>query len=822
VLLALTCKPDELMAQRIPAQEYIHYLPLDVPRPIRETDASKELHLFGDRTSPAYRDVVPRDGIDDTRHEALMRLAVEFAPILIQNTSMSAPLDHRRLTDAEGRRSVYWDTWNMKSTRDRLIESVRIDLDDEDTSELKRLIADYHPSDPGNARSRAVAIRPDTSLVEVVYLDLPGATPHEWDSIYVDPQTGAMRERYHSMIHSFVHPFINGDEESGYELLLQFWFFYPFNDGGNNHTGDWEHINVVITPLDKLDQPLDRTDIETILTVDDGVLQSLVIRRLEYYTHNNVITLDFSSPNAYTHREGWAVAKDAEEFLHAGEEWIADRIRYRAFQDQAETVINKRAVVYIGADNKGTDQILSPPGGSNRDSHACYPFAGLYKDIGPAGAAEEIDHLFMHKKYFESTEADRQGAETFKKKGVLDFARRDRLTIVPDVDRVEADMLTDDQLLRDWWWIVAPVRWGYPAIESPFAGIVAHAETGNLAAVGPSLNDSWNRSGETAIYKDFDAHPVPGFFPSNWQDDFKNSFGYFNLIWPTLSYLPPFDLIYKGLLAPVRLVLEKNTPNFFARSELPTRFIGLQSGVAAHRIPEEFSLLLYNSEQVGPLLVGIVEHFISQDFDSTTTAVGDSPIEMDAAVSAYGQVNFFLGNRFVSENNLRHSRSGLKQQIDYTNIDPLVLTATLNMWEYYGSLRYNVLAGSIQPFAKIGYGLSWYRYEDTSVSGKPISVPDSPWIRKPDLGSFSNILPNTLHVGAGLDVLALKGYEPHLLAGLDVAFKVEWMLFRHALGIQIEDIPIKELLDLGIPVEELPLNTKIWRHALQFGVTVSL
>ena len=41
--------------------------------------------------------------------------------------------------------------------------------------------------------------------------------------------------------------------------------------------------------------------------------------------------------------------------------------------------------------NKGLDQLLTAPGGKNRDSHGTYPFPGLYKDIGPGGATEQIN-----------------------------------------------------------------------------------------------------------------------------------------------------------------------------------------------------------------------------------------------------------------------------------------------------------------------------------------------------------------------------------------------------------------------------------------------
>jgi len=33
-------------------------------------------------------------------------------------------------------------------------------------------------------------------------------------------------------------------------LLIQYWFFYPFNKFSNSHEGDWEHVNVVVRGID--------------------------------------------------------------------------------------------------------------------------------------------------------------------------------------------------------------------------------------------------------------------------------------------------------------------------------------------------------------------------------------------------------------------------------------------------------------------------------------------------------------------------------------------------------------------------------------------
>jgi len=42
--------------------------------------------------------------------------------------------------------------------------------------------------------------------------------------------------------------------------VIQYWFFYPYNDGQNNHEGDWEHINVLVTSQDPAFASLIRVD----------------------------------------------------------------------------------------------------------------------------------------------------------------------------------------------------------------------------------------------------------------------------------------------------------------------------------------------------------------------------------------------------------------------------------------------------------------------------------------------------------------------------------------------------------------------------------
>ena len=60
-----------------------------------------------------------------------------------------------------------------------------------------------------------------------------------WYNAYADEATN---NYYHDTIYAHLFK----DEQTD-KYVIQYWFFYPFNDYINNHEGDWEHINVVVT-----------------------------------------------------------------------------------------------------------------------------------------------------------------------------------------------------------------------------------------------------------------------------------------------------------------------------------------------------------------------------------------------------------------------------------------------------------------------------------------------------------------------------------------------------------------------------------------------
>src|SRR3954454_70294 len=78
-------------AQGITRDNYHDLLP-PLPRIVGQTRASAALHLFGDASSPGYRDEAPVDGMDDAVARRLTQLATRFAPVMRRNNE-SVPRD---------------------------------------------------------------------------------------------------------------------------------------------------------------------------------------------------------------------------------------------------------------------------------------------------------------------------------------------------------------------------------------------------------------------------------------------------------------------------------------------------------------------------------------------------------------------------------------------------------------------------------------------------------------------------------------------------------------------------------------------------------
>lgn len=120
-----------------------------------------------------------------------------------------------------------------------------------------------------NGRAYMYTGAPPDAAFQVYYLVFhlewagQGNTASQWRAAY---SSEAVNNYYDDTIYAHLY-FL------GTSYLIQYWFFYPFNDYINNHEGDWEHINVIVDSQDPSDAQ---------------------ILRVEYYFHHNVLSA--SSP----------------------------------------------------------------------------------------------------------------------------------------------------------------------------------------------------------------------------------------------------------------------------------------------------------------------------------------------------------------------------------------------------------------------------------------------------------------------------------------------------------------------------------------------
>ncbi len=824
-------------AQDIPRNEYLTYVPLEYPLMVRQTNASAKFNLYGNTADPSYRDTAPVDGIDDRRHKVLLDLSVRFAPYMVLNTT-SIPMNFRRFMNRSRSFPLFVDTWEISGYEPQLIVSDEIDwvtLANEPCVALGsqplrgnadcRLLALLDRFDP-LAAAPARSTWPDSSRFTVMFFDFPGHDPRTWRKEYEDLFSGALPRAYEEFAMISSHPFIveNRSNETGevigYEFVLQYWFFYPFNDGGNNHEGDWEHINVLIAPLDKVPGPMSEEDIHRILEgggVSDEEANRLVIKRVDYYFHNKVFTLDYTRPNVYTARNVWEEEVENTTREQLGEQWYWERIRYHAYWDTAETIINTHPIAFIGADNKGTDQLLSPPGGTNRDSHGTFPFPALYKDIGPAGAAEQVSSHFDHRKYFQHTGEQKVPQTPLKRGHAQSFAHPDKILIIPDGERVVELVKLNPQARRDWAWLVLPVRWGYPAVISPFAGVIAHAETGNLSPVSPSYNGGWNRLADARGYEAYLPHRFSSLVPGTWQDGFMNSWGWLNLTLPTVAVLPPFDLVNRIVFQPFRSLLGARAPVLIPTEDVPYRFVGLGLGSSHMMLDVDFVDLFVNEDQRDVILESLRE-FSLEIGDSI---VGGSEEFVHNTPIAYAEISLHLGRRFAGENSLRHGMTEMGLDVFFpASGQTWRLRGSLNFWEYSGSLRYNLATGRLMPFLKAGYGLSWYRVENVTTNNEPIDPADGPWIRQPRITDLSSFLPNTWHVGGGLEWVLIRSYAA-IPKGIDLGLRGDLLLYFHKWGSMVPSSEPQAGLAPGI-LAERPQNPTITRPVFNLALTIGL
>jgi opacity protein-like surface antigen len=779
-----------LSAKEIPRHEYIKYVPITYPKITSQTEANKIFDLYGDKNDPSYRDIDPVDGIDDLRFSVLKNLAVRFAPYLAQNTS-DVPMDFKYFCKNPCNLPLFADTWDISQEKPRLIHSNSVDFCSDDP-QLLLLVKEFHPEHPTYVLPSRIKRNPNGEFFKILYFDFPGHDEESWGQKYEAEVLKWQNKQAPGFAKTYVHMFISDEESkassaSGYEFIIQYWFFYPYNDGGNNHEGDWEHINVVISPLDMTEDFLFKEDLYLILQ-EEGISKEndkkqLVIKCLEYYFHYKVMVLDFSRPNVYKPKNEWIQEIKTLKKDRRGKSWIWKKIRSMAYKDAEEREINTHPLVYIGGDCTGYEQILTNPGGKNRNSHGCYPFPGFYREVGPASSSEKITvNTDLRSYYKKSSTKETEKKYNSGRGNIIPFDDPPKIAIIPDWERIIDQVLTDEETRKNWFWLILPIRFGYPASSSPLAGLIDHTNTGNLSTLGPAYSEAWNRVGGTSEFDLYIPHKLSKAFPLDWQSSFSNGLGFFNLVIPTLQNIPPFCLVSRALNMSISGIIPQN-PVFYPKENIPSRYVGISFGMFQQKLPGFLAKLAFGPEQINDIHSRIKQ--IDPDYEAYAH---NQTYVTESLKGVMFQLNFHMGKRLISENTLRYSRANMSENIDMKHHDePFRISSDFDLWEYLGSFRYNLNTGRIQPYVKAGYGWTWFRVKNIAAQNQPLEPSPLSWVRKPSLCQLKNLLPNSWHYGFGIEIQPFKSF-----GGLDMGLKLEYLKNHSSFALDTELSPWSE------------------------------
>ncbi|MGH7600458.1 MAG: hypothetical protein ACREOI_29235 [bacterium] len=835
-LAVLLCNLGYLHGQKFTRENYFDFLPPS-SHIIRQTAASARLHLYGNPLDLNYQDASPADGIDDERAKRLLALAAKFSPILHKH-NFSVPRDfeamlrlkyddeHNKLT-YDNRPFLYVDIWDLTKPESQLVIADFVDLaaaaslpgasngeaarnrnyakcHDE---KLQDLLKEFHPES-----CEEHPVHPERRLEKILYFDFPGQDESSWKKIYqaLEQKEKFENDRLDSKVyaHFFIHEDFAAKAAARYELVVQYWLFYPFNDGGNNHEGDWEHINVRLTTLQRRGGFLAEDDLIRIFDhANTAILDSLIIKKVDYYFHHFVMTLDYHALGLDFHqpdkRNFMSELRQAKQ-RKLRQDWLYERIyeRIHLLKDS----LNTHPIGYIGADNIGLDQLIALPGGRNRNSHGTYPFPGVWKRVGPAGATERVADGWHQYKFLLPTAAGKKLDLHPRRNPWYEGKRNDQYTVytekdiilLPDWEALKDSVLTNAAIRRRWAWLILPIRWGFPVAGSLGAGLIKfkHADLGNSAPCGPAFNPGWNRVSATAGYQSYDPHILPVTFLSGVQDNFFNVWGFFNVPRLVVNF-PPANILHH-----LGLGFSESTPKYLPREDLPFRFTS-----AAYRSfytigDNDFARLLPGKEHTG------IGSFLNAN---PNTKIDIESLEYKRGLSFLGAMyNIHLG-RFSGENTFSISESNVRYRIRASEQElGNKVEGTLRLYELTGSFRHSFSKGIFQPFIRTGYGWNLYQIENLTLNGAKLTPAKTKIFHKPT----RPFLPNTWHFGAGIELFFEKNQNIWKLPLLrayagkpELGIRLDYTLHLHRLGKGFSD-------ELGV--------ANIARQEIGFGLVLGL
>lgn len=150
---------------------------------------------------------------------------------------------------------------------------------------------------------------------------------------------------------------------------------------------------------------------------------------------------------------------------------------------QPEVVDGTHPVVYVGGRmyNVFDYPIRFFAGDHNEGSHGSYPFPGEWEGTAGLGGSETV------------AGADRDSLR------VVPW-QRFHVVLTPEPSRV--DYRRDPEVLREWAWLLLPVRWGFP-VSTSLGSELKGSDVGNRAPYGPAYSSGWNRTAPGFLFPGF-------------------------------------------------------------------------------------------------------------------------------------------------------------------------------------------------------------------------------------------------------------------------------------------------------------------------------
>lgn len=163
------------------------------------------------------------------------------------------------------------------------------------------------------------------------------------------------------------------------KFVLQYWFFYPFNDWVSDHEGDWEHVNVIVT--------------------SDDPTTAQLLKVVYYFHHRYVVTT---------------------------KNQLQDPVNY-----YYRVVDTSHPVVFVGGFSSKT--IFTGEHGSGYGSHGCYPAVGHWSNVeqNEAGIFDDDvngdgDYIDWRIFAWNSCEGSKYGIVLIRNRNTYDFGGPDK------------------------------------------------------------------------------------------------------------------------------------------------------------------------------------------------------------------------------------------------------------------------------------------------------------------------------------------------------------------------------------------------------------